>query len=473
MSTITHRRNLVEHTQARTLQPPPQSLAGRCRRSLGYGLAALTALAALPAAAQHPLVERVSVATDGTQGNSESNNAAISADGRYIAFESTASNLVPNDTNGQRDIFVRDRQLGTTTRISLNSNGTQSNQASTAPSISGDGQRIVFRGYHLLPTVNSFAYNCYLFDRSSGTPVYSLLDVRNDGSASTSCCYAPSIDRAGTRVAFVSPNSGLLPPGTDTNGFDDVFVRELAAGTIRRVNLGPAAVQGNGHASQSRLSGDGSQVIYASVATNLVGGDSNGRRDIFLSDMNGNTRRVSLGDSQLQTDGDSGQVAALNDHGRLIAFSVKSSNLPNWNPTAVSVLYARAPACDRTVAMSGNPVGSQLSAGEEADFSANGRWLAFWSADPLSGAEAPNGGVFVRDLRHGSIALLSRRPDGVTSSVPNNRHVRISADGRGIVWHSFANDLVPGDSNLSWDVFYVDNPLWDDTLFYNGFECGV
>lgn len=445
------------------------------RIAVGLVLACpLIAAVSPPAAAQHPLVERISVADGGAQANGESVNAAISADGRHIVFESLAGNLVADDSNGQRDIFVRDRQLGTTTRISVAANGTQLSQPSSAPSISGDGQRIAFRAYNgILPGVSTFTINCYLFDRGSGTPAYSLLDVRHDGQAPTFTCYNPTINRAGTRVAFLSADSLLLPPGTDTNGKDDVFVRELMSGIIRRANLGPAGAQGDDHSSQPRLSADGNHVIYASVATNLVNGDNNGKRDIFLSELNGNTRRVSLGNGQLQADGDSAQAAAVSGDGRLVAFSAKSSNLPNWSADAISVLYARTPGCDRTVALSGEPVGGQLRAGGEPDFSANGRWLAFWSADPLTGDDAPDGGVFVRDLRHDTIELVSRRPDGASSFTTNHRGVRISADGRGIVWHSFADDLVPGDTNLTWDVFYADNPLWDDTLFFDDFECAL
>lgn len=427
-----------------------------------------------PAAAQYPLVERVSVATDGTQADKESRNAAVSADGRYIVFESYATNLVPGDSNGEWDIFLRDRQLGTTTRISLASDGSQLNKPSSEPSISGDGRRIVFRSYWgVLPDVNTFTINCYLFDRSGGTPIYSLLDVRHNGAGPTSTCYSPTIDRAGTRVAFVSTDSLLLPPGTDTNGKDDVFVRELPGGTIRRVNLGPAGAQGDDHSSRSRISANGNHVIYASVASNLVAGDSNGKRDIFLSDLNGNTHRVSLGSGGLQTDGDSELATAVSGDGRRVAFSAKSSNLPNWRADAKSVLYARTPACDRTVAMSG-AASRANQAGEEADYSANGRWLVFWSNTPEGASDdADHGGVYVRDLRHDTIELVSRTPGGSPSAIGNHRNIRITADGRGIVWHSFGTDLVPGDTNNAWDVFYVDNPLWDDDLFFDDFDCAL
>jgi len=106
---------------------------------------------------------------------------------------------------------------------------------------------------------------------------------------------------------------------------------------------------------------------------------------------------------------------------------------------------------------------------EDPDFSATGRWLVFWSNDQLI-AGFDIGGIFVIDLLTDTIALVSLRPNGEPAGAGGHFLPRISADGRGIVWYSNSAQLVAGDTNGTWDVFYADNPLWDDTLFADGFE---
>ncbi len=430
---------------------------------------AVLAFASFSAAAQHPLVERISVASDGSQGNSGSEHPAISGDARYIVFHSDASTLVVNDNNGWRDVFVRDRLLNTTTRVSLAANGAQLNRTSEYAAISGNGMRIVFSSEGAILPDSGFN-NCYLLDRSSGNAVFTLIDRRADnGQASPSRCYNPTINRAGTRVAFSSPSDALITPGTDTNNRADVFIRDLASQTTRRVNLGPGGAQGNADPFVPRISADGGHVIYWSEATNLVAGDSNGVRDVFLSDYNGTTRRISVGNGNAQVSGPSEPTFAVSGDGSRAAFSVKSPNLPGWNSDVESILYLRLPDADQTVAISIPADNNHGNWSDSPDFSANGRWLAFASYEQLV-PDAPIGGVYVRDLLTGHIAMVSRMPNGQSPGTSNNRGIRISADGRGITWHSFVSTLVPNDSNGTWDVFYVDNPLWDDTLFANGFE---
>ena len=406
-------------------------------------------------------IERISIATGGGQGNSQSRYAAISGNGRYVVFTSEASNLVAGDTNAAADIFLRDRVLGTTALISNKSSGLQSDAVSYQANISGDGSRIVFASHgQLLP--NAGYQNCYLLDRTANT--LQILDLRPNGQPATTCDSA-SIDYAGTHVALVSYDA---LDASDTNG-QDVYVRNLVTGTMRWVSREPGGTQSNGANTEARISGDGSRVIFASNASNLVTADSNGETDIFLaaSDNSVPVTRVNVGPSNVQASapGGTGSIAALNADGSLLAFSSKSHSLPDWGQFAEATQYLRIPSADQTIALS-IPDGNLPREGfnYEPDFDYSGRYLVFASTDvQFAGAEP---GIYVIDLVRGLIALVS-----VGGNSGNVHQPRISADGTGIVWHSLSSTQVPGDTNGTWDVFYADNVLWvEPPIFADGFE---
>ena len=273
----------------------------RLSRSILLFHAAALALAPLASTA----IERISVQGNGGESNGQSRYPAISGDGRYVVFNSDASNLVAGDTNGMADLFVRDRVLGTTTRISVGANGAQGDGPSYTAAISGDGSRIVFASHaHLLPA--SGYQNCYLLDRSAQT--LQVLDLLPNGQPATTCASA-SIDYAGTKVAVVS-----LDPldAVDTGGYD-VYVRPLGGSTLTRVSRAPGGGPTNGSNTDARLSGDGSRVIFASSATNLVAGDTNGETDIFLAatDNSVPTVRVNVGPGNTQASAPGGTGTGL------------------------------------------------------------------------------------------------------------------------------------------------------------------
>lgn len=407
-------------------------------------------------------VERVSVATGGGQANSQSRYAAISGNGRYVVFTSDATNLVAGDTNAAADVFVRDRVLGTTSRVSNQFNGSQSDAVSYEANISGDGSRIVFASHgHLLP--NSGYQNCYLLDRTANT--LQILDLLPNGQPATTCNSA-SIDYAGTRIALVSGD----PLEAGDVGQYDIYVRNLLAGTTSRVSRAPGGGLSNASSTAARISGDGSRVIFASDASNLVSGDSNGENDIFLVASNNSvpTVRVNVGpgNSQASAPAGTGLIAALNADGSLLAFSSSSPSLPDSDNTADETLYLRIPSLDQTIALS-IPEGNLPREGfnYEPDFDYSGRWLTFASSDTLYVGAEP-GGVYVIDLVEGLIAQVS-----IGGNSGNVHQPRLSADGTGIVWHSYSTTQVPGDTNGTWDVFYAANPLWvESPIFVDGFD---
>jgi Tol biopolymer transport system component len=164
------------------------------------------------------------VHSNGAQGNDDSHFAAISADGRYVAFHSDASNLVAGDTNNARDIFVRDRQMGTTERVSVHSNGAQGNDWSFDPAISDDGRYVAFesRASNLAPGYTNGTVDIFVRDRLMGTT--ERVSVDSNGTQANYDSYSPDISGDGRYVAFQSLASNLV--SGDTNGVSDVFVRD-------------------------------------------------------------------------------------------------------------------------------------------------------------------------------------------------------------------------------------------------------
>jgi len=238
-----------------------------------------------PAAASHGgpwhVVQRVSVASDGTQGNDNSWDPSISADGRYVAFFSHASNLVPGDTNGKADVFVHDRVTGQTTRVSVASDGTEGNGYSWFPSISADGRYVAFESIasNLVPGDTNGVSDVFVHDRLTGQTT--RVSVASDGTQGHSASDHPSISADGRYVAFESFASNLVPG--DTNGKRDVFVHDRLTGQTARVSVASDGTQGNGDSIYPSISADGRYVAFVSGASNLVPGDANGNIDVFIA----------------------------------------------------------------------------------------------------------------------------------------------------------------------------------------------
>ena len=248
--------------------------------------------------------ERVSLDSTGTQGNSDSLSPSISADGRYVAFYSFASNLVTGDSNGASDIFVHDRNTGDTERVSVDSGGTQGNSGSYGPSISSDGRYVAFHSFasNLVAGDSNGVVDIFVHDRNTGDTERVSLD--SSGTQGNSGSANPSISSDGRYVAFYSFASNLV--AGDTNGAYDIFVHDRNTGDTERVSVDSSGTQGNSDSANASISSDGRYVAFFSGASNLVTGDSNGFSDIFVHDRNsGDTERVSVDSSGTQGNSDS------------------------------------------------------------------------------------------------------------------------------------------------------------------------
>jgi Tol biopolymer transport system component len=269
--------------------------------------------------------ERVSVDSSGVEGNGRSFYPSISADGRYVAFESSAKNLVPGDTNSDWDVFVHDRQTGVTERVSVNSRGRQGNDWSHSSSISADGRYVAFASWanNLAPGDTNRTNDVFVHDRQTG--MTDRGSVNSSGVGGNSYSLHPSISADGRYVAFESLSDNLVPG--DTNGISDVFVHDRETAVTERVSVDSLGGEGNNQSVGASVSGDGRYVAFSSSADNLVPGDTNGQMDVFVHDrQTGVTERLSVNSRGTEGDRDS-QVPAISGNGRYMTFESLAKNL--------------------------------------------------------------------------------------------------------------------------------------------------
>ena len=230
--------------------------------------------------------ERVNLNSSGEQAKDwGSSGVAISATGRYVVFGSGASNLVPGDTYGTSDVFVRDRQTGTTRIISINGDGQIGNDSSSSPKITGDGRYIAFlsEADNLVPDDVNDRRDAFIHDIQTG--ITEIVSVSSTGEQANRNIYGPTtLTEDGRYVTFMSQATNLVPD--DTKSLYDVFVYDRMTKTIERVSVNSVGQQGN-HATGFfglDISADGRFVVFDSAATNFTDGDTNNVYDIFLRD---------------------------------------------------------------------------------------------------------------------------------------------------------------------------------------------
>lgn len=337
--------------------------------------------------------ELVSVAAAGGEALGASGSPSISSSGRYVAFGSDASDLVPDDSNGVPDVFVRDRTAGTTTLVSVGPGGVPADGASELPSISANGRVVAF-----------------------------LSRARNLG-------------------------------GTDTTDTTDVFIRDLGAGTTVKASAGLGGAEANGPSFAPYVSGDGTTVVFASGATNLVSDDTNGRIDVFAYDRaSGTVRRLNLTPSGGEADGDtlrSGGGPVTNANASVVAFGTTAPNLLGAAASGFDLVTRDIPASTVQRLSTGAQLENIYEEAESAgpSISGAGGLVAFASAgEPQLPAylDGSTMDVYVRDRATGALTRVSQlsqcRAAGGINGFP-----ALSADGRFVAFQSNAIDLLqPG-----------------------------
>lgn len=406
-----------------------------------------------PTPAQHSATTLMSRADTGKKGDSFSDQPSLSADGRFVAFRSTADNLVSGDTNGVDDIFVRDRMSRTTTRVSVDSAGQQADKGSIYPSISADGRYVVFRSSatNLVSGDNNGFDDVFVRDCVAGTTVRASVD--SAGHEGNWDSYQGWISGDGRFVAFRSVSTNLV--SGDTNNASDVFVRDLLNGTTERVSVDSSGAQANNGSYNAAISVDGRFVAFDSAAGNLVPNDTNGGGDVFVHDrQTGTTERVSVDSSGAQADGGS-TVPSISADGRFVAFFSLSTNLVPNDTNGVDDSFVRDRQNGTTERVSVDASGGQCNGySESPSISADGRWVAFSCvADNLVPGDVNRWqDAFLKDRSTGAIRIASVSSSGVQGD-RNSGDATISPDGRFVGFDSIADNLVNNDKNSKTDVF--------------------
>lgn len=402
----------------------------------------------------------VSVSTGGVQANEDIYNPQISADGNYIVYESSASTLVADDTNSTTDVFLYDRQLAQTTRVSLAYDGAQGNDSSSYPFISDDGRYVAFQSWNSFVVGDSNnAVDVFVVDRQTGQ--ISLVSVTNEEGQSNGDSGYPSLSADGRYVAFSSSATNLV--SGDTNTFSDIFVRDRQAGTTERVSVTSAGAQANDTSGGARIASAGRYVVFDSSATNLVSGDGNAKDDIFLRDLqSGTTARLSVTSAGAEANNNS-WYPAISADGARVAFQSTANNLTVGDtaiPDGVFITGADIFLRDRNAAQTS--VVSRLYAPMESNavslnpsVSTDGRYVAFESK---STAFVPGDGtgsvkkIFVRDMLTRQSVIASVSSAGVLSTGDSSA-ASLSGDGQVVSFSSYSSALVSGDTNSVPDIF--------------------
>lgn len=321
-------------------------------------------------------ISRISMAASGGQANDRSGDSsgnvapALSADGQLIAFDSAASNLTPGDGNGRVDVFVHDRSTMSTALISQGVNGVAGNGDSSQPAISVDGRFVLFqsRATNLDPSVPTLASpgttQIYLHDRNDGSN--RLISRGPDGRPGDDASTSPAISGDGRYLVYASAATNLV--AGDSNKVADIFLHDRITGETRRISVSSAGIQANRSAWSPKITLDGRHILFGAEASNLVNGDGNQAADLFVYDqMARHTSRVSVGVNGtwrgIEANGPTRGPAAIIPGGRLIAFVSQARNLAEGSGVPALYLHERVDAPTFTLAGQVTESGGQPVAG--------------------------------------------------------------------------------------------------------------
>ncbi|MEE9343212.1 MAG: PQQ-dependent sugar dehydrogenase [Gammaproteobacteria bacterium] len=285
---------------------------------------------------------RISVANNGSEGNRQSNASSISADGLSVVFRSAANNLVPDDTNDRVDVFVYDKITEQVSRVSVASDGSQALTSGDQnefplPAISANGRYVVFSSYaeNLVPDDTNETRDVFLHDRV--TQETTRVSIDSDGIEGNQESFHPSVSADGRFIEFGSSATNLV--AGDFNAKSDIFVHDRNTGETTRVSVSSTGSEGNNHSSSATISGDGRYVGFSSRASNLVSGDTNNLQDSFIHDRNsGQTTRISVSSRGIEGNGRS-YSPSISIDGRYAVFQSFAGNLVAGDTDGTSDIF--------------------------------------------------------------------------------------------------------------------------------------
>ena len=344
-------------------------------------------------------IERASLSNTEVEGNDESDDVAVSLEGRFVGFASEADNLVPNDGNGNRDVFVRDMNTGTTERVSVTNAGGGGNGASYDPDLSSNNARY---------------------------------------------------------VVFESLASNLAT--TDSNGVSDIFLRDRVSDTTTLVSEAMSGATGNGISRFPAITPDGDFAVFSSLASDIVPGDINAQEDCFVRDNAGAdfNRVLTWNGGEFDDNCSRPDIAAGVP---IIAFESTATNvIPADANGGVSDIFIVSIFNTALELVTVNATGEQANGGSfYASVSRDGEFVAFMSfaSNLVTGDTNGRADIFVKDMTTGEVDRVSIATDGTQGDF-DSTYPSISNNGRYVTFSSFASTLVPGDTNFATDIFLHD-----------------
>lgn len=400
---------------------------------------------------------RISESVSGKNSNGGSFAPVLSANGRYIAFQSEANNLVAQDENGYTDIFVYDRYTQQIQRVSINGQGEEANFESAFPAISAEGRYVAFQSgaSNLVSEHMNGASDIFVHDQNTGQT--SLVSINAQGEPGNHNSGEPSISEDGRYVAFHSWADNLV--AEDSNLDIDVFLHDLQTGETTMLSVNSKGKQANKASFGPSLSADGRYIAFNSEATNLVEGDTNDITDVYLYEREtGKTTRVSVS-SQGRQGNDISFRPSLSANGQYIAFRSKASNLVKGDTNQQEDIFVHDQQSGETTLISVNSQGKQANGPSfNATISAEGRYVVFNSDanNLVSDDQNSNTDVFIHDRQTQQTRRLTLGSEGPSQLSASSFSPVISKDNRWIAFESRAWNLVPNDLNESSDIFVYD-----------------
>lgn len=330
---------------------------------------------------------------------------SLSPDATKVVFSADGKSLVANDTNDTSDIFLKDLVSGKLTRISVGSNGQQADGANYSPVFSPDGKKVAFISNATNLVQGDISHRTDILVKDLVTGQLTQVSTGSNGEQTNGDSFSPVFSPDGSKMLFSSTSSNLV--AGDTNATQDIFIKDLVTGKVSRISLGNQGEQANGQSGVASFSADGSKIVFASDASNLVAGDTNNKTDIFVKDLiTGAIQRVNTDSNGNQAVGETRQLDTLDSF---------------------------------------------------ASFSPEGRWVMFSSeaTNLVPGDTNKQRDIFIKDLDTGLTTRITATVNGVEANGFSS-YASFSPDGNSVVFHSYASNLTPFDYNAAFDILLQD-----------------
>lgn len=413
--------------------------------------------------------ETVSVGLSGAPGTGSSLNPAISGNGRYVAFDSWANNLVPGDTNASQDVFLRDNNLGTTSVISVSSTGSAANSHSNWPSVSDDGRYVVYASSasNLVADDGNNARDIFLYDGDTANTT--RVSVDGNGIEGNADSTVPLISADGRYIAFSSVASNLVTG--DNNGYQDIFVYDRTSATTTRVNVNDQGDEADGFSLLASLSDDGRYIAFSSYADNLVAQGSPFRRDVFVHDQTTGTTTLVSVDTAGNLGFENSEYASISGDGRFVSFVTRKRIL-----TPLGFVYTHHVAIhDRNSSTTDliSVAGNQNTGGYLPALSVDGRYVAFSSPYAFEAGDTNNReDVYVHDRNTGATNRVSLTSAGAQTD-RYSQNPTFSTDGRYVAFQTFPLITDPIGANIAEVVIRAFPALTVTSIFPNHLQVGT